>query len=116
MHVKNLIVFLFIIDSFVRVTYTVHDKYVEKRRTKVVKKTTNPVFNELFAFEMKAEELRHSSVVCEVFQSDFKLKTEKLGQVSLGTGQNSLGSEIRHWEEMIASPHKQILQCHKLRT
>lgn len=108
--------FLFVLDSFVRVTYCLHDKQVDKRRTKVIKRTTNPVFNELFAFEMKEEELKHSSVICEVCQSDFKLKTEILGSVNLGTGPNSLGSEIRHWEEMVSSPHKQILQCHNLRT
>lgn len=99
-----------------KVTYNVQDKQVDKRRTKVIKRTTNPVFNELFPFEMKEEELKNSSVICEVFQSDFKLKTEKFGHINLGIGQNSFGSEIRHWEEMITSPQKQIVQCHNLHT
>ena len=64
---------------------------------------------------MKEEELTHSSVVCDVFYGDFKLKTAKIGHVNLGTGQESFGSEIRHWNEMMSSPEKQIVQCHSLR-
>lgn len=87
---------------------------VDKRKTKVVKKTTFPVFNEVFAFEMKEEELKHSSIKCEVFQGDFKRKTYKIGLINLGI--DSFGSEIRHWNEMMSSPQKQVLQSHKLHT
>jgi Ca2+-dependent lipid-binding protein len=94
------------------VVYYVQKKLVDKRKTKVVKRTTCPVFNELFDFQMKEEELKNSSITCEVFQSDFKLKTDKIGLINLGV--DSFGTEIRHWNEMMSSPQKQVTQWHKL--
>ncbi|XP_031560463.1 synaptotagmin-7-like [Actinia tenebrosa] len=102
------------LDTYVRVTYYVQRKMVDKRKTKVVKRTTFPVFNEVFVFEMKEEELTNSSITCEVFRGDFKLKAYKIGLINLGI--HSFGSEIRHWNEMMSSPQKQVLQCHKLHT
>ena len=75
---------LFFSDTFVRVLYYVQRKVVERKKTKVVKKSTSPVFNEAFVFDMKDEELKHSSIMCEVYRGDTVKKTNRIGYITLG--------------------------------
>lgn len=92
--------------------YYVRGKEIERKKTKVIKKSTLPVFNETFVFEMKDEELRHSSIMCEVYRGDTVLKTERIGYISLGL--ESFGSEVRQWNDMVMSPLKWITETHLL--
>lgn len=99
-------------DTFVKVLYFVHGKAIERKKTKVIKKTTSPAFNEAFVFEMKEEELKRSSVMCEVYRGDTVLKTERIGYVNLSL--ESFGTEVRQWNDMIMSPLKRITETHLL--
>ncbi|EDO42317.1 predicted protein [Nematostella vectensis] len=96
----------------VKVLYYVQNKLVDKKKTKVAKGSTNPVFNEHFVFEMKEEELKNSSLLCEVYQSDSKLRVERIGVINLGV--ESYGTEIRHWNEMMLQPTKLVAEWHHL--
>jgi len=100
------------LDTFVKVLYLVHGKAIERKKTKVIKKSTSPVFNEAFVFDMKEEELKHSSVMCEVYRGDTVLKSERIGYITLGL--ESFGTEVRHWNDMIMSPLKRITETHLL--
>ena len=85
---------------------------IERKKTKVVKKSTSPVFNEAFVFEIREEELKRSSIMCEVCRGDTVLKTERIGYITLGL--ESFGTEVRHWNDMIMSPLKRITETHLL--
>ena len=87
---------------------------MEKKKTKVIKKSVAPVFNEVFVFDIKEEDLKHSSIMCEVYRGDTVLKTERIGRILLGL--DSFGSEIRHWNEMRMSPQKRVTETHLLHT
>ena len=60
---------------------------------------------------MMEEDLSNSSVVCEVI-GDFVLKSERIGQVTLGL--DTFGAEVRHWNELMMSPQKQIAEWHPI--
>lgn len=100
------------LDTFVRVLYYVQRKVVERKKTKVVKKSTSPVFNEAFVFDMKDEEPKHSSIMCEVYRGDTVKKTNRIGYITLGL--ESFGSELRHWNDMIMTPLKRATETHLL--
>lgn len=89
-----------------------HGKVIERKKTKVVKKSASPVFNETFVFMTREEELRHSSVTCEAYRGEAVLKTEKIGHISLGL--ESFGTEVRQWNDMIMAPLKWVTETHSL--
>ena len=103
---------LYFSDTFVKVLFYVQRKVVERKKTKVVKKSTSPVFNEAFVFDMKDEELKHSSIMCEVYRGDTVLKTNRIGHITLGL--ESFGTELRHWNDMIMTPLKRVTENHLL--
>lgn len=100
------------LDTFVKIHYCAHGKVIERKRTKVVKKSASPVFNETFVFTTREEELRHSSVTCEAYRGEAVLKTEKIGHISLGL--ESFGTEVRQWNDMIMAPLKWVTETHSL--
>lgn len=102
------------LDTVVKVLCCVHGKVIERKKTKVIKKSSSPIFNETFVFTIREEELRHSSVTCEVYGGDTVLKTEKIGYISLGL--ESFGTEVRQWNDMMMSPLKWITETHLLHT
>ena len=100
-----------ILDVHVKVSFLVHGRTVDKKKTKIQKKAFSPIFNEAFIFDMKEEDLSHSSIVCEVI-GDSVLKSEHIGHVILGL--ETFGAEVRHWNEMMTSPQKQIAEWHPI--
>ena len=103
----TLLFFSFLLDTCVKVLYYVHGKAIDRKKTKVIKKSTSPVFNEAFVFEMKEEELKRSSVMCEVYRGD-----KRIGYITLGL--ESFGTEVRQWNDMMMSPLKRITETHLL--
>lgn len=99
-------------DTYVKVLHSVQGKVVERKKTKVVKKSTSPVFNEAFVFDVKEDDLRRSSISFEVHRGDTVLKTERIGHITLGL--ESFGTEIRQWNDVITSPLKRVTETHLL--
>lgn len=100
------------LDTYVKVLYYVQGKVIERKKTKVVKKSTSPVFNEAFVFEIREEDLKRTSIMCEVYRGDTVLKTERIGHITVGL--ESFSTEVRHWNDMIMSPLKRITETHLL--
>lgn len=99
-------------DTYVKVLHSVQGKVIERKKTKVVKKSTSPVFNEAFVFDVREEDLRRSSISCEVHRGDTVLKTERIGHITLDL--ESFGTEVRQWNDMITSPLKRVTETHLL--
>lgn len=57
------------------------DKRVEKKKTVVMKRCLNPVFNESFAFDIPTERLRETTIVITVMDKDRLSRNDVIGKV-----------------------------------
>lgn len=60
------------------------DKRVEKKKTVVMKRCLNPVFNESFAFDIPTERLRETTIVITVMDKDRLSRNDVIGKVGTG--------------------------------
>jgi len=104
-------------DHFVKITLLRDDLILDKRRTRVVKKTSSPIFNDRFMFPVDQHGVRNLVFLFEVIRYDSKLKQEKIGNVLMGNNsqlRQVSPQEIQHFNDMIVSPQRQIAEWHKL--
>ncbi|KAM9500081.1 synaptotagmin-4 isoform 1-T1 [Clarias gariepinus] len=100
-------------DPYVKVNLYQGKKRVCKKKTHVKKCTPNPVFNELFVFDVPSEEgLRDTSVELLLLDSDRTARTPVIGRLLLGT--SSPGTAGEHWREICDHPRRQIAKWHAL--
>ncbi|XP_062849404.1 synaptotagmin-4 [Trichomycterus rosablanca] len=100
-------------DPYVKVNLYQGKKRVCKKKTHVKKCTPNPVFNELFVFDVPTEEgLRDTSVELLLLDSDRTARTPIVGRLLLGT--SSPGTAGEHWREICDHPRRQIAKWHAL--
>ena len=92
-----------------------NDQRIAKKKTHVKKRTLNPVFNESFVFELPhlEEGLKNISLEFMLLDWDRVTKNEVIGRLELG-GDKCQGSALHHWNEVLASPRRQIAEWHKL--
>ncbi|XP_069768454.1 synaptotagmin-11-like [Narcine bancroftii] len=100
-------------DPYVKVNVFYGHKRVAKKKTHVKKCTLNPVFNELFIFDIGAETLRDISVEFLVIDFDRMTKNEVVGCAVLGANSSS-ASGAEHWREICETPRRQIAKWHSL--
>ncbi|XP_010795980.1 synaptotagmin-4-like, partial [Notothenia coriiceps] len=103
-------------DPYVKVNMYQGKKRVCKKKTHVKKCSPNPVFNELFVFDLPSEEgLRDTSVELLLMDSDMgtsRCPNTVLGRVVLGT--SVAGTSGEHWREICDHPRRQIAKWHGL--
>ncbi|TRY57475.1 hypothetical protein DNTS_014224 [Danionella cerebrum] len=100
-------------DPYVKVNLFQGKKRVCKKKTHVKKCAPNPVFNELFVFDLPSEEgLRDTSVELLLLDSDRTSRTPVIGRLLLGT--SSPGTAGEHWREICDHPRRQIAKWHVL--
>lgn len=82
------------------------DKRVEKKKTVVMKRCLNPVFNESFAFDIPTERLRETTIVITVMDKDRLSRNDVIGKVGdtpqgpqVGTGD----SQARGCQRLVPS-------------
>lgn len=89
-------------------------KRVCKKKTHVKKSSPNPVFNELFVFDLPSEEgLRDTSVELLLMDSDIgnsRCPNTVIGRLVLGT--SAAGTPGEHWREICDHPRRQIAKWH----
>lgn len=59
------------------------DKRVEKKKTVVMKRCLNPVFNESFPFDVPAHVLRETTIIITVMDKDRLSRNDVIGKVSI---------------------------------
>ncbi|XP_065837287.1 synaptotagmin-11-like isoform X2 [Oscarella lobularis] len=88
----------------------------DKRKTKRIKCTTQPVFNENFAFDVSAYRLDDLQVLFELKQN---AKTSPAHHRVIGhtaIGAHSVAEhEKQHWDDIVLTPGKLICRSHQLR-
>lgn len=103
-------------DPYVKIYLLYNDQRIAKKKTHVKKRTLNPVFNESFVFELPhlEEGLKNISLEFMLLDWDRVTKNEVIGRLELG-GDKCEGTALHHWNEVLASPRRQIAEWHKLR-
>ncbi|XP_038125227.1 synaptotagmin-4 [Cyprinodon tularosa] len=101
-------------DPYVKVNMYHGKKRICKKKTHVKKCSPNPVFNELFVFDLPSEEgLRDTSVELLLMDSDngsSRNPNAVLGRLLLGT--SAAGTAGEHWREICDHPRRQIAKWH----
>ncbi|XP_028331095.1 synaptotagmin-4 [Gouania willdenowi] len=103
-------------DPYVKVNMYHGKKRVCKKKTHVKKCSPNPVFNELFVFDLPSEEgLRDTSVELLLMDSDLgnsRCPNKVFGRLVLGT--SAAGTPGEHWREICDHPRRQIAKWHAM--
>ncbi|XP_011255095.1 synaptotagmin-7 isoform X3 [Camponotus floridanus] len=102
-------------DPYVKVWLQFGDKRIEKRKTPIFKCTLNPVFNEVFSFNVPWEKIRECSLDVMVMDFDNIGRNELIGRIQLAGKNGSGASETKHWQDMITKPRQTIVQWHRLK-
>uniref|UniRef100_A0A672YCM4 Synaptotagmin n=1 Tax=Sphaeramia orbicularis TaxID=375764 RepID=A0A672YCM4_9TELE len=93
-------------DPYVKIHLMQNGKRLKKKKTTIKKNTLNPYYNESFSFEVPCEQI-------EVYVVFYIGKNDAIGKLLLGN--NSTGTELRHWSDMLANPRRPIAQWHSLK-
>merc|ERR1712209_239706 len=103
-------------DPYVKIYLLFNNQRIVKKKTHVKKRTLNPVFNESFVFELPhmEEGLKNISLEFMLLDWDRVTENEVIGRLELG-GDKCEGTALHHWNEVLASPRRQIAEWHKLR-
>ncbi|XP_062372505.1 synaptotagmin-4 [Sardina pilchardus] len=100
-------------ESYVKINLYQGKKRACKKKTHVKKCSPNPVFNELFVFDVPCEaNLRDTSVELLLLDSDRSARLPVVGRLLLGTA--SPGTQGEHWREICDHPRRQIAKWHVL--
>ncbi|XP_053200437.1 synaptotagmin-11-like [Panonychus citri] len=101
-------------DPFVKIYLLYNGQRIAKKKTHVKKHTTDPVFNESFVFDVpSSDSLDSLSLEFMVLDYDRETKNEIIGKLEIGS--KSGPTAVRHWQEVSASPRRQIAEWHNLR-
>ncbi|KAM9377956.1 synaptotagmin-A-like [Pholidichthys leucotaenia] len=99
-------------DPYVKIHLMQNGKRLKKKKTTIKKNTLNPYYNESFSFEVPCEQIEKVQIAVTVLDYDKIGKNDAIGKVLLGG--NSIGTEQRHWADMLANPRRPIAQWHSL--
>ncbi|XP_041925686.1 synaptotagmin-4 [Alosa sapidissima] len=100
-------------ESYVKINLYQGKKRACKKKTHVKKCSPNPVFNELFVFDVPCEaNLHDTSVELLLLDSDRSARLPVVGRLLLGTA--SPGTQGEHWREICDHPRRQIAKWHVL--
>ncbi|XP_067142314.1 synaptotagmin-7 [Centruroides vittatus] len=100
-------------DPYVKIWLHRGDKRLEKKKTVIMKRSLNPVFNETFQFSVPWEHIRETSLVITVMDYDSIGRNEPIGCLVLSS--RSGINETKHWNEMLSSPRTFTRRWHKLK-
>uniref|UniRef100_A0A3Q3EZS5 Synaptotagmin VIIb n=1 Tax=Labrus bergylta TaxID=56723 RepID=A0A3Q3EZS5_9LABR len=90
------------------------DKRVEKKKTVVMKRCLNPVFNESFPFDVPAHVLRETTIIITVMDKDRLSRNDVIGKIYLSW--KSGPAEVKHWKDMMGRPRNAVAQWHALKS
>ena len=101
------------LDPYVKIWLMQDGKRVEKKKTPIIEKSLNPVYNEEFQFAMPYDKIRQTSLMVSVVDWDRIGRNETIGSILLGSKSGPL--EVKHWNEMFAKPRQPVAQWHMLK-
>ena len=100
-------------DPYVKIALYCEGVRLSKANTRVKRRSTNPVYNEKFNFNVSAEEISLTTVVLKIANHcQAASGAASLGMLVLGF--DSFGSGQEHWNSMLESPSRHTEKWHKL--
>ncbi|XP_038059537.1 synaptotagmin-15-like [Patiria miniata] len=103
------------VDCYVKVALMSASKVVKSKKTEIVKKTSNPTFNESFQFKVPSSNTDMFSISVTAMQHAPAMKGDKqIGRVVVGPFMYARGKELEHWNEMVSHPKDTIAHWHSL--
>lgn len=128
---KNLILFilLFALDPYVKINLYINNKRISKKKTHSKKRTLNPIYNEIFSFDLSAHLTNQTgesnddyvdlsvweNIKLELIVIDYDriTRNEIIGSLALCI--NDQNANVRkHMKDMLYQPRKQIASWHEL--
>jgi len=100
-------------DPYVKIWLIYKGKKVEKKKTYIIKRTLNPIFEEEFTFYTPMNRMRETQLEITVMDYDKIGRNDTIGKVYLG--HKSSGLEKQHWKDMLNSTRKPVSQWHVLK-
>ena len=91
----------------------VSNKRLEKKKTSILTKTLNPVYNESFTFNVSPDKIKTCSVRMQVMDYDKLSKDDVIGELELGLRVGALCT--KHWTEMMGSKGQPVTHWHPLK-
>lgn len=104
---------LYFSDPYVKIWLLHEGKKLEKQKTQTKQRTTEPVFNESFVFNVSCEQIRRTALSISVMDHDHIGSNELIGRVVIGS--RSGPNEMKHWNEMLARPRIPVERWHILK-
>ena len=90
------------------------DKILGRLRTRRKPQSCSPIFNEALTATVEPSQMKIISVNVAITNESKQAMKKELGQVILCA--QSSAEEFRHWNDVLASPGKQIAEWHELRS
>ena len=102
-------------DPYVRIEISQPSRPVAKKQTTTLKKTSNPVFEESFTFQIsvKPEDIHETTISITVYDRERIRTDEAIGHVVLGYLATE-ACQYGHWQEMIENPGLMSSKWHYL--
>lgn len=100
-------------DPYVKIWMLQNGRKVDKRKTGVVKRQLNPVFNETFVYNIQLTSLRDTQFLVSVMDHDVVSRNDQIGSVLVGAQTGP--SESKQWGEMLTKSKVPVAAWHMLR-
>ncbi|KRX44133.1 Synaptotagmin-7 [Trichinella britovi] len=101
-----------LINSFVTVWMVRNGELIDKRTGAMKRQTTDPIFNDAFAFFVPQGRLDETQIIVAVSDVCSPKVMDEIGHVLLSIG--STASSQQHWRELLCNPGKKITRWHTL--
>ncbi|WAQ96372.1 SYT15-like protein, partial [Mya arenaria] len=81
-------------DSYIKVHLMVQNKLVNGKKTEIIKKNINPVFNESFTFKLPVVSLDTANITLTAMKHQTGYKDKMIGKVTIGSFMFARGKEL----------------------
>ena len=103
-------------DVYVKVSAVVNDKVIKNKKTGYVKRTPNPVFNEVIRLQLDSVmKLENMTIVLSVYAYRSRGPHKRLiGRSFFGSGKLSSSAGREYWRQITDNPQKMIAEWQEI--
>lgn len=101
-----------LLDVQAKITICHRSSAICKLKTKKKQGSCSPIFNEAVSCVVDPSKLKDVKVEITLVNDNSKAKQREMGFLTLGS--QSSGEQLRHWNDMLASPGKHLSEWHEL--
>ncbi|XP_070543974.1 synaptotagmin-15-like isoform X2 [Ptychodera flava] len=103
------------IDTYVKISLLHVNKVMKTKKSSVIKRCTDPVFNEFFYLKVPSDQLDTTSLSIAIMRHAPGVKGDRqIGRVVVGPFMYARGKELEHWNEMVSNQKELVTYWHPL--